>query len=159
MACEAFFAAKLREKGLRLTPQRELILSALHEIDGLATAEQVYERVQAHRARVDCSGRLRQVAIDISTVYRTLELLQQFGLVACVDAGEEVRRYELLGLHGPHIHLVCQRCGMVRGVDVQEARSFAEQLYVRHGFRPDLEHLTISGLCADCAGLQVAQDA
>ncbi|MBN1936119.1 MAG: transcriptional repressor [Anaerolineae bacterium] len=139
MACEQAFLKKLREKGFRLTPQREIILSALHEIEGVATAEKIYARVQTF-----------SIAIDISTVYRTLDLLQEFGIVACIDAGDGQRRYELLGLHGPHIHLVCQRCGAVSGIELAEAEGFADHLRALHGFAADLEHLSISGVCQAC---------
>ncbi len=143
MACEKAFIKKLREKGLRLTPQREMVLSALHEIEGVATAEEIYARVQALNA-----------AIDISTVYRTLDLLQEFDLVACIDAIDGQRRYELLGLHGPHIHLVCQKCGEVSGIEIEEVEGLAKHLRALHGFAADLEHLSIPGLCAKCAHLQ-----
>ncbi|MBN1140027.1 MAG: transcriptional repressor [Anaerolineae bacterium] len=140
MACEEVFLEKLRARGLRLTPQREMILSAMHEIKGLATVEEVYARVQAVTS-----------AVDVSTVYRTLDLLQAFDIVACIDCGDGQHRYELLGVHGPHIHLICQSCGKVVGVDLQEAQPLAEQFRARYGFAADLDHLTISGLCQACA--------
>jgi len=146
MACEEVFLKKLRARGLRLTPQREMVLSVLHELEGLATAEQVYERVQAISA-----------AVDISTIYRTLDLLQEFDIVACIDTGDDQRRYELLGVHGPHVHLICRSCGKAIGIDVEEVRPLAEQIEAHHGFVSDLDHLSISGLCHECA--QVAQQA
>jgi Fur family transcriptional regulator, ferric uptake regulator len=139
MACEEVFIQKLRERGFRLTPQREMVLSAMHDIEGLATVDEIYTRVQVQSS-----------AVDISTVYRTLELLQEFQLVACVDAGDGQHRYELLGIHGPHIHLVCQACGQVSGIDLQEAGPLAEHLKAQHGFTADLDHLAISGLCRAC---------
>jgi Fur family ferric uptake transcriptional regulator len=140
MACEEVFLEKLRAHGLRLTPQRELILSAMHEMEGLATAEAIYEQVQSIT-----------LAVDISTVYRTLDLLQEFDIVACIDPGDGQHRYELLGVHGPHIHLICQSCGKVAGIDVDDARPFAEQIRARYGFAADLDHLSITGLCPTCA--------
>jgi Fur family ferric uptake transcriptional regulator len=141
MACEEVFIQKLRERGFRLTPQREVILSVLHEIEGLATVDEIYSRVQSHSA-----------SVDISTVYRTLDLLQEFGLVCAVDPGDGPLRYEFLGLHGPHLHLVCQSCGQVIGVDLQVAQEFCKRLHAEHGFQVALDHLSIPGLCADCAG-------
>ena len=140
MACEEIFLEKLRAHGLRLTPQREIILSVMHEIEGLATAEAIYEQVQSISS-----------AVDISTVYRTLDLLQEFDIVACVDPGDGQHHYELLGVHGPHIHLICQSCGKTRGIDVQEAQGLAEQLQAHYGFVADLDHLSINGLCRTCA--------
>lgn len=61
--------------------------------------------------------------MDISTVYRTLDLLQEFDLVSCVDPPDDQRRYELLGIHGPHLHLVCQACGQITGADLEVARA------------------------------------
>jgi len=84
-------------------------------------------------------------------VYRTLDLLQEFDLVSCVDSGDEQRRYELLGIHGPHLHLVCQACGQVIGADLAVADGLAERLKAEYGFYAALEHLSVSGLCADCA--------
>ena len=111
MACEKVFVQELRERGFRLTPQREMVLSVMHQVDGLATADEIYGRVQE-----------RSAAVDISTVYRTLDLLQEFRMVACVDAGDGQHRYELLGVHGPHVHLVCQACGTLIGVELEVVR-------------------------------------
>jgi len=140
MACEEVFLEKLRARGLRLTPQREMILSAMHEMKGLATAEAIYEEVQAISS-----------AVDISTVYRTLDLLQELEIVASVDPGDGQHRYELLGIHGPHIHLICQSCGKVIGVELEDAQPLGEHLKTRYGFTADLDHLSIVGRCRECA--------
>jgi Fur family ferric uptake transcriptional regulator len=140
MACETVFIQQLRERGFRLTPQRENILSVLHDVDGLVTAEEIYNRV----LRINTS-------VDMSTVYRTLDLLQEFDLVACVEPGDDQRRYELLGIHGPHLHLVCQACGQVIGADSEVAQDFGQRLQDEYGFVPALEHLSVPGLCATCA--------
>jgi Fur family ferric uptake transcriptional regulator len=140
MACEQIFIQRLRERGFRLTPQREMILSVLHDIEGLAKADEIYNRVQ-HLSS----------SVDISTIYRTLDLLQKFGLVSCVDPGDGQRRYELLGIHGPHLHLVCQACGQVIGADLDIAQAFGERLKAEHGFQAALDQLSIPGLCQACA--------
>ena len=140
MACEQVFIRELRERGFRLTPQREMVLSAMHKVEGLATADEIY----------GC-GRELSAAVDISTVYRTLDLLQEFKMVACVGPGDGQNRYELLGVHGPHIHLVCQLCGAVTGVELQVVQPLAERLLVDYGFTVDLEHLALPGLCRECA--------
>jgi Fur family ferric uptake transcriptional regulator len=117
-----------------------MILSVLHDIAGLATADKIYSRVQSISA-----------SVDISTVYRTLDLLQEFDLVSCVDLGDGQRRYDLLRPHGPHLHLVCQACGQVIGVDVEAAQAFGERLQAEYGFRAALDHLSVPGLCRACA--------
>jgi len=140
MACEKVFIQQLRQRGFRLTPQREMILSVLHDVEGLVTADEIYGRVHALSS-----------SVDISTVYRTLDLLQELDLVSCVDAGDGQRRYELLGIHGPHLHLVCQACGQVIGAEMEITQAFGERLKAEYGFQPRLDHLSIPGLCPVCA--------
>jgi Fur family ferric uptake transcriptional regulator len=140
MACEEAFVQELRERGFRLTPQREMVLLAMHQVEGLATAEEIYGHV-----------RERSAAVDISTVYRTLDLLQEFGMVACVDPGDGQHRYELLGLHGPHVHLVCRQCGTLIGVEREAVQPLADQLLAEHGFAIDLDRLALPGVCRTCS--------
>lgn len=139
MSCEEVFFKQLREQGFRLTPQREMVLSVLHEIEGFATAEEIYERVGAISS-----------SVDISTVYRTLELLQDFRMVGSVDPGDGQRRYELLGLHGHHLHLVCRSCGEIIGVEPDAIAPFADRIKDEHGFKLAVEHLSVPGLCQAC---------
>jgi Fur family ferric uptake transcriptional regulator len=139
MSCEKDFIQQLRERGFRLTPQREMVLSVMHQIEDFATAEEIYNRVRALSS-----------SVDISTVYRTLDLLQDFHLVASIDPGDGQRRYELLGVQGPHLHLVCRSCGGVIGADLEPAQPLAEYLKECHGFEADLDHLSIPGLCYKC---------
>lgn len=140
MGCEKAFVRQLRERGLRLTPQREMVLSVLHEVEGLVTVDEIHRRV----------GQI-SASVDLSTIYRTLDLLEGFDLVACIDTGDGQRRYELLGLHGPHVHLVCSACGAVAGAPSEVAHSLGTALRERYGFEADLEHLSVPGLCAECA--------
>jgi Fur family ferric uptake transcriptional regulator len=140
MSCEEVFFKQLREHGFRLTPQREMVLSVLHDIEGFATADEIYERVSRFSS-----------SLDISTVYRTLELLQDFHLVAAVDPGDGQRRYELLGIHGRHFHLVCRSCGKIIGVETQAIEAFARRIEKGYDFGIDLEHLSIPGLCRECS--------
>jgi len=140
MACETEFLKRLHEAGLRLTPQRELVLRVLHDIQGLATAEEIHRLVKVNTS-----------AVDISTVYRTLDLLSQFGFVAVLEGDDGQRRYELLGVHGPHLHLVCQRCGAVEGIALDEAQPFLAALRKAYGFTVIPEKLTIAGLCQACS--------
>ncbi len=139
MSCEKIFIQHLRERGFRLTPQREMVLSVMHHVEGFATADEIYAQV-----------RTLSSSVDLSTVYRTLDLLQECSLVACVDPEDGQRRYELLGIHGPHLHLVCQSCGQVLGTDLGLVEPLAERLKEQHGFALDLDHLSLPGLCRDC---------
>lgn len=139
MACETIFKQRLRERGLRLTHQRKLILEALHQGKGYMSAEEIYERI-----------RHADATVDRSTVYRTLDLLRHLGLVVAVDTGDGQARYELLGARTPHLHLVCERCGQVLTAPMEAADSFIEALLAQRGFAADLSDVTIPGLCAAC---------
>lgn len=139
MACEKIFLKQLREHGFRLTPQREMVLEVLHQVDGTPTADEIYAQVQE-----------KSSCVDISTVYRTLELLAEFRLVACIDAGDGQHHYALLGAHGPHFHLACQGCGALIGVDAQEAQYLIDHLRAAYGFEADLTQMTVPGLCEEC---------
>jgi Fur family ferric uptake transcriptional regulator len=118
-----------------------MVLSAMHEVDGLVTADEIHGRVRELSA-----------AVDISTVYRTLDLLQELKLVASVDPGDGQHRYELLGVQGPHIHLVCQLCGTVTGIEHDQAQPLVDRLLAEHGFVVDLGRLIVQGLCRECSG-------
>ncbi len=139
MSCEQVFLEKLSEKGFRMTVQREVVLSILHQLPRASSVEEIYRQVQ----RVSS-------AVDISTVYRTLELLQDFGMVISSDVGEGHRIYKLVSVEEPHIHLVCKGCGKVVGVETHPADSLAAYLAEKHHFRMDLLNFNVSGLCQDC---------
>ncbi len=127
----------LRERGYRLTPQRELILGAVHEL-GHATPDEVLAHV-----------RERASSVNVSTVYRTLEVLEELGLVKHAHLSDRAPTYHSVGGH-EHFHLVCRNCRRVISVDVDVASQFVSRLGEDHGFVPDLGHLTVFGRCEEC---------
>jgi len=139
MSCEEHFVEQLHAQGLRVTPQREVVLSVLHDLDGFASAEEIHARVQA----VDGG-------VDLSTVYRTLDLLASLQLVSVLEGGDGQRRYELLGLHGLHHHLRCTACDAVIGVPHAAFESLLTELEATYGFEVAPTSWTFSGLCAAC---------
>ncbi|HOU15180.1 MAG TPA: Fur family transcriptional regulator [Anaerolineae bacterium] len=139
MSCKELLLQHLHERGLRLTPQRELVLNVLHQLEAPSTAEEIYARVHAISA-----------SVDISTVYRTLDLFQELHLVAAFDPGDGLRRYEHLGVEAPHHHLVCRSCGKVSDVALETLQPLIAQLTATSGFLADAVGLTIPGLCAAC---------
>ena len=139
MGCQDEFKAMLKERGFRLTPQREIVLDVLHDMAGHVTAEEIHADVQAIAS-----------AVDISTVYRTLELLQELGLVAGSDLGDGQMRYELLTQQGPHHHMQCVACGRTVRIETAEIQPALDALAQRHGFAIQAQHLVITGLCPRC---------
>lgn len=128
----------LKGLGYRLTPQRIMVLEALHGADEHVSAEEIYAQVKA-----------RYPYANISTVYRTLELLKELGLVTETDLGDGRVRYHPAE-KGHHHHLVCHKCGKI--IDLPESALFSleETLSRDYRFKPDLKHLAIFGVCADC---------
>jgi Fur family ferric uptake transcriptional regulator len=126
-------AARLRALGLRVTPQREQVLDAVRTL-GHATPEQISESVEA---------------VDVTTVYRTLELLEQIGLVRHAHLGHGAPSYR--PAEDDHIHVVCHSCGAVVDADPALAEPLAEQLLADNGFVLDRAHFTVFGRCRQCA--------
>lgn len=147
MCCERSFLEQLRGRGLKLTPQREIVLAALHEMGEHPSVEQLFERVHA-----------RYASIDIATVYRTLELLDEFGLVHALDLGDGARHYELRFTQTPHNHMLCSRCGTLYPLEGLAMQALAGRLREMTGFDAASEGQVVRGLCAVCRE-QVAQDA
>lgn len=129
--------AELRARGYRLTPQRQLVLEAVTEL-GHATPEDIVAKV-------------RQVAsgINISTVYRTLELLEELGLVNHAHLGHGAPTYHAASEQA-HVHLVCARCDRVEEVPADVLSEVAERLRAERGFQVDLCHVALSGTCRSC---------
>lgn len=125
-------------RGLRVTPQRSVILETVSHLGGHPTATEVYR--QAVR---------RLPGMNAATVYRTLEALQVAGLVDGMDDGGPAR-FSLRDLDHPHHHLVCSECGAVAELEPEPVLGLASQVRRRTGFRLQTEHLTLPGLCRKC---------
>jgi Fur family transcriptional regulator, ferric uptake regulator len=128
---------QLRAKGHRLTPQRELVLAAVEHL-GHATPDEVYAEVRTH-----CES------INLSTVYRTLELLDELGLIRHAHLSDRAPTYHSARGH-EHAHLVCRECRRVISIDRSEMEQALGPLAAGHGFSPDYGHLTVFGTCRDC---------
>ena len=130
--------SKLREQGYRLTPQRMMILSAIEKGIDHVSAEEIYAKVAAKYPQV-----------NISTVYRTLELLERLGLVTETDMGDGRLRYHPAD-KGHHHHLVCTECGAITDLDESTLARLKDVLFNRYDFDAELRHMAIFGLCASC---------
>jgi len=128
----------LREKGYKLTPQRIMVLDTLHEAEEHITAPEIYARV-----------RVKYPGINKSTVYRTLELLKEMGLVAETELGGE-RLYYHHAEKGHHHHLVCQKCGKIIDLDEDLLLPLRNALRQTYRFEAELKHLAIFGHCLRC---------
>jgi len=120
---------RLHELGYRLTPQRMMIVAAIESSDDHISAEEIYAQVVA-----------KYPHLNISTVYRTLELLKRLGMVYEIDMGEGRIRYHS-EKRGHHHHLICQKCGVVIDIDESVLSSIKESLLRRYNFSAELRHV------------------
>ena len=130
--------AELRERGLRVTPQRIVIHRVLCSQSRHMTAEQVL-------------GSVSDVlpGTSLPTVYATLELLEGLGLVRRVGTGNGAVVFD--SRVEPHAHTVCRQCGTMADLDVTAAPDDALTRAGATGFVPDHAQLVVWGLCAGCA--------
>jgi Fur family ferric uptake transcriptional regulator len=127
----------LKKNGIRLTPQRRLIMDIIHDSGTGITGTEIMTRVNS-----------RMPGVNKSTVYRTLDLLEKLECVFKNQAGGEFVYHH--PEEGEHYHLVCRLCGA--SID------FAEDLLVpvekaiekQYGFQIDYRHVTIGGICPSC---------
>ncbi|OGO49885.1 MAG: hypothetical protein A2Z30_04845 [Chloroflexi bacterium RBG_16_64_43] len=141
MSCHLPLLATLHAQGLRRTPQRTVIVEQLCHNRGHLTAERVFRLASRHLP-----------ALNIATVYRTLETLRAAQVVTAFVTPDGLTEYELRRPEVRHHHLRCRRCGgewVLPGPPVERLRS---QIVNAHQFHPDLDHLVLTGLCAKCAG-------
>jgi len=126
----------LRERGMRVTPQRVVLHRALRELDRHVTADELLESV---------SDRLPNVSLP--TIYATLELLEELGMV---------RRVQRAGttLFDPrvdsHHHLICTVCGSIEDLDSTLDTAALERAAAKHGFEQERIEAVVHGRCAAC---------
>jgi Fur family ferric uptake transcriptional regulator len=134
-------ATALRTRGLRVTPQREQVLAAVRRL-GHATPEQIADAV---------------ADVDVTTVYRNLELLEELGLVRHTHLGHGAPAYR--PADDDHIHVVCHSCGRVVDAPADLVDSLGQRLRAEQGFEIDTAHFTVFGRCRECAALDTEQTA
>jgi Fur family ferric uptake transcriptional regulator len=129
----------LRAHGYRITPQRQLVLEAVNSL-GHSTPEDLLTEVQKTAA-----------AVNLSTIYRTLEVLEEVGLVTHAHIGHGAPTYHSVESE-LHIHLVCDTCSGVQSIPAEDAVVFVELLRDKVGFETDVAHVSLHGQCATCIG-------
>jgi Fur family ferric uptake transcriptional regulator len=130
-------AARLKESGLRVTSQRELVLNALEQIKH-GTPDEIL--VEVHR--ID-SG------VNLSTIYRCLETLENSKLVTHTHLGHGANTYHVVD-SDPHLHLQCSKCDSVQSIPIASAAQAIKDIENHSGFKVDPNYLTLDGLCVEC---------
>ncbi len=128
----------LRRRGLRWTPQRRLLIEVLSSLTGHVTTADLVDRCR----RADS-------ATIPSTVYRTLDVLEDLGLIRHCHGADGREEYHILPA-SEHGHLYCEACGAVEEIPAETAADLAAELQARHDFSVDLSHVTFVGRCPSC---------
>lgn len=131
---------RLRERGLRWTPQRRTVIEVLAASDGHITGADLVERCRA-----------RDPSTIPSTVYRTLDVLEQLGLLRHGHGADGREEFHVLPAP-EHGHLHCSVCGTTWEMGASRAAAVAEAFRADDGFEIDIGHVTLVGRCRDCAG-------
>jgi Fur family transcriptional regulator, ferric uptake regulator len=129
---------RLRAEGMRWTPQRRILIEVLSSTDGHVTGAELVERC-----------RERDPSTIPSTVYRTLDVLEELGFVSHSHAADGREEYHVLP-DAEHGHLHCVACGRTWEIPSTEATSLLRGLERARGFAIDVTHLSIAGQCRDC---------
>jgi Fur family ferric uptake transcriptional regulator len=130
----------LKNKGLKMTPQRRVILDQFLDNEGHLSAEELYHIV-----------RQTDPVVGQATVYRTVKLLAEAGIAKKVDFGDGVARYESRYGVSHHDHLVCEECSRhVEFVD-PDIEKLQEKQAGAHGFRLTSHRMVLYGICPDCS--------
>ncbi|MEO9254644.1 MAG: transcriptional repressor [Tepidiformaceae bacterium] len=138
MSCEDETAELLRRAGHKMTPQRLMIVRALRHAEGHMSAAQIAEHVREDYPFV-----------DVSTVYRTLDVLKRMRLATSTDMGSGDVVFEWAP-EQPHHHLICTSCGDVAELGHGYLEGIEGRITEDFGFAPDLHHFAIFGLCREC---------
>jgi Fur family ferric uptake transcriptional regulator len=138
MSCEQDTARLLRGTGYKLTPQRLMVLTVLRHHNGHLSAAEIHKRVIQSYPYV-----------DISTVYRTMQVLKDLRLVTETDLGSGDTAFEWTG-GDRHHHLVCHACGGVIRLQHEDMAGLDTLLHEKYGFSADIDHFAIFGYCRAC---------
>jgi Fur family ferric uptake transcriptional regulator len=139
LAAEGIFQEYLRDHGLKYTRERRAVLHGVMSNEHHFEAEQLLIDLRAGGQRV-----------AKATIYRTLPLLVDCGLIKQVQFGDKGTRYEHTYGHQPHDHMVCKRCGRIIEFDSSEVARLATSLADAQRFQAMSHRFQIVGLCADC---------
>lgn len=136
---QAIIERFMKEKGLKSTRQRHLILETFFQLDGHFSVEQLWARVREHDRRV-----------SVATVYRTMKLLGESGLAHAQNFGDGQTRYEPAIGREHHDHLICTRCGTIIEFENDRIEQLQDLVAKKHGFRVNSHKMELYGLCRNC---------
>jgi len=134
------FKKLLKENGLKFTQQRELVFKVLYDNEGHFTPEDLSDLIKKQQP---------DLAISIPTIYRTLALLEESGIVNSLSFGAKGKKYEF-GLKEHHDHLICTQCGKLIEFQDEMIEKRQEEIAKKFNFKMTDHTMNITGICETC---------
>jgi Fur family transcriptional regulator, peroxide stress response regulator len=133
--------AKFHEKGYKATPQRLAICEYVLSSKDHPTTDKVYREVKR-----------KHPTLSLATVYQTLHLLADIGLLQEIDLGDRFSRYD--PNTSPHINIICKNCGMVEDYEADDVEKLWSKIVKSLGFEPIGQRIAVYRYCDQCRALQ-----
>lgn len=130
----------VKQKGLKYTEQREIVLSILINAEDHLTAEEVYNQIKEQHPDTN---------IGIATVYRALSFLEEVDLIASINFGTDGKKYES-NAKSHHDHLICTSCGKIVEFLDDEIEKRQERIAKKNNFKITSHSMQLYGICEDC---------
>ncbi|NPA73672.1 MAG: transcriptional repressor, partial [Epsilonproteobacteria bacterium] len=134
-----FFKTVLKNKNLKYTLQREVILKILYNNDQHFTPEELYIKIKKEYPNLN---------IGIATIYRTLNLLEESDIITSISFGQSGKKYEIAIRH--HDHLICDLCGKIIEFEDEEIEKRQEEIAAKYDFLIKSHILQLHGICKEC---------
>jgi len=131
----------LKDKGMKYTEQRAIILQILLNIDDHLNAEEVHKIVKE---------KYPEQNIGIATVYRTLNFLEDVNLISSISFGKDGKKYEGNVTKEHHDHIICTSCGKIVEFFDEDIEKRQEDIATKNGFKITNHTMQIFGICEDC---------
>ncbi|ARR03823.1 MULTISPECIES: Fur family transcriptional regulator [Campylobacter] len=134
------FKRVLRDNGLKYTKQREVLLQTLYNNSEHFTPEQLYLYIKE---------RYPGLNVGIATVYRSLNLLEESGMVTSISFGAQGKKFELAN-KPHHDHMICRQCGLIVEFEDQIIEKRQLAIAKEHGFKLTGHIMQLYGVCSEC---------
>lgn len=131
----------LKEKGMKYTEQRAIILQLLLSIDEHLSADELHEIVKE---------KYKEQNIGIATIYRTLNFLEEVNLISSISFGKDGKRYESKNENEHHDHIICTSCGLIVEFYDDKIEQQQELVASKNGFTITDHTLQLFGICTAC---------
>ena len=134
------FKRVLRDNGLKYTKQREVLLQTLYNNSEHFTPEQLYLYIKERHPGLN---------VGIATVYRSLNLLEESGMVTSISFGAQGKKFELAN-KPHHDHMICRQCGLIVEFEDQIIEKRQLAIAKEHGFKLTGHIMQLYGVCSEC---------